>query len=99
MAEVLLTIYCSKVDAGLIATALRDATRHPVHQRDEIVHGLDFSDASTAESVVGRLERCAIDVRVGEEAASELIARIGALKRAAPVRWRLTPVIASGRLV
>lgn len=99
MAEVLLTIYCSKADAGLIATTLRDATRHPVHQRDEIVHGLDFSDASTAESVVGRLGRCAIDVRVGDEAAQDLIARIGALKRAAPVRWRLTPVIASGRLV
>lgn len=99
MAEVLLTIYCSTVDAGVIATALRDETRHPVHQRDEIVHGLDFSDASTAESVVGRLERCAIDVRVGEETASDLIAHVGALKRAAPIRWRLTPVIASGRLV
>ncbi len=99
MAEVLLTIYCSKGDAGPIATVLRDATRHPVHQRDEIVHGLDFSDASTAERVVGRLERCAIDVRVDEAAASALIAQIGASKRVAPVRWRLTPVIASGRLV
>jgi hypothetical protein len=98
MTEVLLTVYCSKADAGLIASTLRDATRHPVHQRNEIVHGLDFSDASAAESVTGRLDRCAIDVRIGDEAASDLIARIGALKRAAPVRWRLTPVIASGRL-
>lgn len=98
MTEVLLTVYCSQADAGLIATALRDATRHPVHQRDEIVHGLDFSDASTAESVVGRLDRCAIDVRVGDEAAQTLIDRLSALKRAAPVRWRLTPVLASGRL-
>lgn len=98
MPELLLTIYCSKVESGPIATTLRDATRHPVHQRDEIVHGLDFSDASPAESVVGRLERCAVDLRVEEGAASALIAQVGALKRAAPFRWHLTPVIALGRL-
>jgi len=99
MAELLLTVYCSKSDAGPIAAMLRDATRHPVHQRDETVHGLDFSDATMAESVVGRLDRCAIDVRVEEGAAQALIAQVGSLKRAAPVRWRLTPVIASGRLI
>jgi hypothetical protein len=97
MPELLFTVYCSRVDAALIAAALRDATRHPVHQRDEIVHGLDFSDATTAESVTGRLDRCALDVRVEESAAKALIERVGALKRVGPVRWRLTPVIASGR--
>jgi hypothetical protein len=98
MPEILLTIYCSGADAAPIAALLRDATRHPVHQRDETVHGLDFSDATTAESVTGRLDRCALDVRVVEAAAQALIAQVGALKRAGPVRWRLTPVIASGRL-
>lgn len=98
MAEVLLTLYCSKADAALIAATLRDATRHPVHQRDEAVHGLDFTDARAAENVVGQLHRCALDVRVEEHEAQPLIAQIGALNRAAPVRWRLTPVIASGRL-
>jgi hypothetical protein len=97
MPELLLTVYCSRADAALIATALRDATRHPVHQRDETVHGLDFSDATTAESVTGRLDRCALDVRVEEGAAKALIERVSMLKRIGPVRWRLTPVIASGR--
>lgn len=98
MAELLLTLYCGKGDAAVIAGALRDATRHPVHQRDETVHGLDFSDATAAESVTGRLERCAIDVRVEEDMAQSLIDLVAALKRAAPVRWRLTPVVASGRI-
>lgn len=98
MPELLLTLYCSRADAGQIAAALRDATRHPVHQREETVYGLDFSDASTAENVAGRLQRCAIDVRVEEEAAQALIAAVAALQRTGPVRWRLTPIIASGRI-
>lgn len=98
MPEVLLTIYCNKADAAPIASAMLEVTRHPVHQRDETVYGLDFSDATVAESVSGRLGRCAVDVRVAEEEAQGLLDRIGAMKRAAPVRWRITPVIASGRL-
>lgn len=97
MPELLLTIHCSRPDAAIIAVALRDATRHPVHQRDEIVHGLDFSDATAAESVTGRLDRVALDVRVEESAVSAIIEQVGALKRSAPVRWRLSPVISSGR--
>lgn len=99
MPELLLTLYCNRADAEPIAAALRDATRHPVHQREETVYGLDFSDASTAENVAGRLQRCAIDLRVEDEAAAQaLIAAVAALQRTGPVRWRLTPVIASGRI-
>lgn len=97
MPEVLLTVYCSRPDAAAVAAVLRDVTRHPVHQRDETVYGFDFSDASTAERVTGQLDRCTVEVRVDEDAAQDLIDRIGATKRAGPVRWRLTPVLASGR--
>ena len=97
MPELLLTIHCGRSDAASIGGALRDITRHPVHQRDETVHGLDFSDATAAESVAGHLDRVSLEVRVGEAAASAIVAQIGALKRAGPVRWRLTPIIASGR--
>lgn len=97
MPEVLLTIHCGRSDAASIGGTLRDATRHPVHQRDETVLGLDFSDATAAESVTGRLDRVALEVRVGEDAAQAIVAQIGALKRLGPVRWRLTPIITSGR--
>lgn len=97
MPELLLTVHCSRADAASIAAALRDVTRHPVHERDETVHGLDFSDATAAESVTGRLDRVSLDVRVEESAASAIVAQIGTLKRSGPVRWRLAPIIASGR--
>ena len=97
MPELLLTIHCGQSDAASIGGALRDATRHPVHQRDETVHGLDFSDATAAESVTGRLDRVSLEVHVEEDVAPMVVAQIGDLNRSGPVRWRLTPVIASGR--
>lgn len=97
MPELLLTIHCGRSDAASIGGALRDATRHPVHQRDETVHGLDFSDATAAESVTGCLDRVSLEVRVEEDAAPAILAQVGALKRSGPVRWRLMPVISSGR--
>lgn len=97
MADVLLTIHCGRPDAASIAGLLRDATGQPVDQHDEAVHGLDFSDATAAERVAGRLERVSLTVRVADDAASQIVAQIGALKRSGPVRWRLMPIIASGR--
>lgn len=97
MPERLLTVHCGRADAAIIAAALRDLTRNPVHQREETVHGLDFSDATAAESVTGRLDRVSLEVRVAEADAPAIMAQVGALKRAGPVRWRLTPIIASGR--
>lgn len=97
MADVLLTLYCSRADAGMIAAALRGVTGHPVHQRDETVHGFDFSDATAAERVIGQLDRCALDVRTEQSDADALLGAVQALPRVGAVRWRLTPVIASGR--
>lgn len=98
MAEVLLTFYCAGTDGPVIAEGLRTATKRPAHLRDETVFGLDFSDASTAERVTGRLERAAIEIEVPEEDVEALVARVGALRRAAPVRWRVSAIVAGGRL-
>jgi hypothetical protein len=98
MADLLLTLYCNPADASLIAALLRDETRQPVHQRNEIVYGFDFSDANAAERVDGRLARCAIELCIDEHAAMACVERIGAMARKGPVRWRLSPVNASGRV-
>jgi hypothetical protein len=98
MPDVQLTLYCAAADGLLIAQSVREATGRVVHLREEIVFGRDFSDASTAERVSGQLDRRAIDVLLAEEKVASVIAGVEALKRAAPVRWHVTPVISAGRL-
>jgi hypothetical protein len=98
MPDVLLTLYCAGADGSLICDALRKATSHPVHMREETVFGRDFSDASTAERVTGRLDRRAIEVIVPQAGVEALIDQIESLKRMAPVRWHISPLLAAGRL-
>ena len=98
MTEVKLTLYCAASDADAIAELLKGATERPVHIREELVFGLDFSDASTQEQVTGQLDRRSLDLLVRRDAIDGLIARIAGMKRTAPVRWLLTPVEAEGRL-
>lgn len=98
MPDVLLSFYCARADGAAIADALREATHTPVHLRDELVFGLDFSDASTAERVSGQLNRCVVELTVAGDMVDTLVQRIADLKRAAPVRWQVAPVSQSGRI-
>ncbi|QKR99002.1 DUF3240 family protein [Sphingomonas sp. CL5.1] len=98
MAELLLTFHCAASDAAPIAEALHAAGEGPVHVRAEAVLGRDFSDATTAERVTGRLDRRAVELIVAESRLAMLVAVVETLRRGGPVRWYATPVIARGRL-
>lgn len=99
MPDVVLTLYCASADRGLVAALLREATRAPVHVREEQVLGHDFGDAGTGERVRGSLRRVAYELVVAENEAEALVDRIGSARRNMPVRWRTTAVAARGRLV
>lgn len=96
--EVLLTILCAVADRAAILDALRGRARCPIHVRAEAVDGLDFSDASVGERVTGALDRLAIDLVVPAADARPLVDAAAAGNRRMPIRWRVTPVIASGRV-
>jgi len=98
MADLLLTFHCAAADAAPIAEALHAAGEGPVHVRAEAVLGRDFSDATTAERVSGRLDRRAVELIVAEHRLTPSVAAVEAVRRACPVRWRTTPIIARGRL-
>ncbi|MBU3076805.1 DUF3240 family protein [Sphingomonas quercus] len=95
---VLLSIACASGDRDAIVEALRARVRCPIHLRAEAVHGLDFSDAGTAERVTGALDRLAIELVVPADAVTALVEAAGASRRRLPMRWRVTPVLASGRV-
>ncbi len=98
MDEVVLTFHCAVTDVEAVAQCLRAETGAPVHVRNETVHGRDFSDAMVSEQVTGTLRRAAVEVLVGRDRIDTLTAIVAASRRAHPVRWQATPVIARGRL-
>lgn len=99
MDEVVLTLYCASADRELMTGLLRDATRAPVHVREEQVLGHDFGDAGTSERVRGSLKRIALELVVATSEAEALVGRIETARRNMPVRWRTVAVAARGRLV
>lgn len=98
MDEVVLTFHCAIGEADVIAKCVRSETGRPVHVREETVHGRDFSDAKVSEQVTGTLIRAAVEVIVPRERIEALAAAVGSARRAHPVRWQATPVIARGRI-
>lgn len=98
MDEVLLTLYCAVSDADGIAMEVRGISARPVHVRSETVYGHDFEDARIAEQVAGTLQRAAVTVVVPAAQAGALIAEVAQVRRAYPVRWVTTPVLAAGRM-
>lgn len=98
MDDVVLTFHCVASEADAIAQCLRTETGRPVHVRAETVHGRDFSDAKVGEQVTGTLSRTAVEVLAPRDRIEALTRAVGAARRAHPVRWRATPVIAHGRL-
>jgi hypothetical protein len=98
MDEVVLTFHCAVTDVEAVIQCLRAETDAPLHVRNETVHGRDFSDAMVSEQVTGTLHRAAVEVLVARTRVDALVAIVAAARRAHPVRWRATPVIARGRL-
>lgn len=98
MGEVLLTFHCVTREADTIANTLRTLTGQPVHVRAETVHGRDFGDAGVTEQVRGTLARAAVEVLAPRAKADELVAAVASGRRAHPVRWQMTPVLARGRI-
>ncbi|WEK44642.1 MAG: DUF3240 family protein [Candidatus Sphingomonas colombiensis] len=98
MADIILSFHCGAADAPPLGELLRAATGAPVHIRAEAVLGHDFSDATTAERVSGRLDRRVIELIVDERQCTSLVAAIDNARRGGPVRWHATPIIARGRL-
>lgn len=98
MDEVLLTFHCVPHEADAIAGLLRTLTGQPVHVRAETVHGRDFGDADVTEQVMGTLSRMAVDVVAAHAQAEEIVAAVAASRRAHPVRWQMTAVLARGRI-
>lgn len=94
----MLTFYCGPADADALAITLRAVSGQPVHLRAETVHGRDFADARIAEQVSGTLSRAALDVVTPRDQADSLVTAVGQARRAQPVRWVMTPVLARGRL-
>lgn len=98
MAELLLTCHCASRDVEALIDALRPVISAPLHVREETVHGRDFSDARTAEQVVGTLRRSAIELIVAEDAVDTALSAIASAARRSPVRWHLCPVLRRGRM-
>jgi hypothetical protein len=98
MDDVVLTFYCAAGEADAIAKCLRTESGRPVHVREETVHGRDFSDAKVGEQVTGTLLRAAVEVVAPRAGIEALTIAVGSARRAHPVRWQATPVIARGRI-
>jgi ATP-dependent protease HslVU (ClpYQ) peptidase subunit len=98
MSHVLLSFAGAAADAEPIVEALRARSSAPIHVRDEIVRGLDFADAGTAERVTGALRRVAIELVVAEDDVPTLVATVEASRRRLPARWMTLPVREMGRL-
>ena len=99
MDDVVLTFHCAVIEADVIAQTLRRETARPVHVRQELVHGRDFSDATVSEQVTGTLARAAVEVIAPRDRTDVLVAAVAATRRAHPVRWQVTPLLAHGRIV
>jgi hypothetical protein len=97
-ANVLLRVTCAATDAEPIVEALRAACTTPIHVRSEIVRGLDFGDAGTAERVTGALRRVAIELVCEADTVASLVRAAEVSRRRRPVRWMTLPVLAEGRL-
>jgi hypothetical protein len=93
-----ITFYCAAAEAEAIAMTLRSASGRPVHVRSETVYGHDFGDARVSEQVVGTLQRAAVELIVERNSIDTLVAKITEARRAQPVRWVVTPVLARGRI-
>ncbi|GAA4780642.1 hypothetical protein GCM10023219_30870 [Stakelama sediminis] len=98
MAELRLTLYAAASDEGALIDALREPVEGAIHVRKETVHGRDFSDASTAERVTGKLDRIAIEFICPAERLDSIIAAAKQSRRSYPVRWLATEIRMSGRL-
>ena len=98
MSIVLLRFAGAASDAEPIVEALRALSTAPIHLRDEIVRGLDFADAGTAERVTGAMRRVAIELAIVEEDVPALVAAVESSRRLLPVRWMTLPVHDMGRL-
>ncbi|VXC99525.1 DUF3240 family protein [Sphingomonas sp. 8AM] len=98
MSSVLLRFAGAAGDAEPIVEALRARSSVPIHVRDEIVRGLDFADAGTAERVTGALRRVAIELLAATDDVPALVAAVDASRRRLPVRWMTLPVGDMGRL-
>jgi hypothetical protein len=95
---VLLSFTCSIHDAEPICLALRGVSDAPLHVREEMVRGIDFADAGTAERVTGALRRAAIELTTAVDQVETLVEAAGSSRRRLPIRWRAIPIMAEGRL-
>lgn len=98
MSRVLLTCFCAAGDAEGVGQMLREAAEAPVHMRREGVLGRDFDDAGDAERVSGSLSRVALEIELEAALVDELISALASQRRRQPLRWRVTPILAGGRL-
>jgi hypothetical protein len=98
MTAVLLRLTCAAADAEPLVEALRAHSGAPIHVREEMVRGLDFADAGTAERVTGALRRAAIELVVAADEVAHLTAAVETARRRLPVRWITLPVIGQGRI-
>ncbi len=98
MDEIVLTFHCAASEADAIAQCLRAETRLPIHVRQEVVHGRDFSDAKVGEQVTGMLMRAAVEVLTTRDRIAALTGAVAAARRAHPVRWMAVPVLSHGRI-
>ncbi|MBR0551848.1 DUF3240 family protein [Stakelama marina] len=98
MAELRVTLYAAASDEAALIAALRETVEAAIHVRKEMVHGRDFSDASTSERVTGTLDRIAMEFLCAAEQLDAIVAAIDDSRRSYPVRWLATDLHASGRL-
>ncbi|PZU11515.1 DUF3240 family protein [Sphingomonas sp.] len=96
--DVLLRLTCATGDVDPLVDALRAVSAPPIHVRDEMVRGLDFADAGTAERVTGALRRSAIELTVHDRDLDRLIDAAAGTRRRLPVRWIVLPVLRGGRI-
>lgn len=97
MPDVLITFYCDRADADLVADTLRELAKSPLHIDEIQVLGHDFGDALTGELVRGALQRTAIALVEEEGATKPLVEAVVAARRSKSVRWIITPITDRGR--
>ncbi|PZO89130.1 MAG: DUF3240 domain-containing protein [Sphingomonas sanxanigenens] len=95
---IVLRLTCATADADPVVDALRAVSTAPIQVQDEVVRGLDFTDAGTAEHVTGALRRVAIELLADADDVPALVKAAELSRRRFPVRWMTLPVLEAGRL-
>jgi len=95
---VVLRFACACADVEPVVDALRTVVATPIHLREEMVRGVDFTDAETAERVAGALRRASVELVLAATEVDGLVDAVSHSRRRLPVRWTVLPVLRQGRL-